>query len=79
MGLKIGCGWTKNTQDNQTYMSFSLYKEILEMYPQLKNLRLNAFHIPQSERKNENSPGWSLVLSAPTDNKKELTEEEIPI
>lgn len=78
MGLKIGCGWTKNTQDNQTYMSFSLNKEVLELFPQLKNLRLNAFHIPAAERKNENSPGWSLVLSTPTE-KKEVEEEEIPM
>lgn len=81
MSMKIGCGWTKKTQDNSTYMSFSLNEEILEFYPQLKNLRFNAFFINQEDRKNENSPGWSLVVSKvkekPTNSTEE--EEEIPI
>lgn len=82
MGMKIGAGWTKNTEDNKTYISYSLNKEFLELCPQLKNLRLNSFHVPAENRKNENSPGWELVLSYPDENKQtksEITEEEIPL
>ena len=86
MSLKIGSGWTKQTKEDEkkekkTYMSFSLNEEILELYPSLKNLRFNAFFVPQAERKNENSPGWSLVVSKvkeKTTNSIE-EEEEIPI
>lgn len=81
MGLKIGAGWTKTTEDGKTYMSYSLNKEFLELCPQLKNLKINAFHIPQENRKNENSPGWDLILSYPDENKKKEKnqEEEIPL
>lgn len=82
MSLKIGSGWTKNTKDNQTFISYSINEEILELYPCLKELRITSFHIPKEERKNENSPSWSLVIKKKqenTTNSTEEDEEEIPI
>ncbi len=79
MSTRIGCGWTKSTKDGATYMSFSLNEEITQLFPQLKGMNLTAFHIPQTERKNENSPGWSLVISSPQYQKNASDDEEIPI
>jgi len=77
MGIQIGAGWSKTAQDGGTYISFVIDDEAKSFMPQLKELNLFAFHIPQSERKNENSPGWRLVLSKMQDKKK--SEEEIPM
>lgn len=79
MGTKIGSGWTKSTEDGGTYMSFAFNREIIQLFPQLKGMSLTAFHIPQDERKNENSPGWSLIISSPQEKKSTNEEKEIPI
>lgn len=73
MGIKIGAGWTKNTQEKKTFISFSLDDEFLEIFPQFKNLRLAAFYVSEDKRKNENSPGWDLILFKPE--AKEYTDE----
>ena len=70
--MKIGNAWTKTSDDGQTYISVALDEVILEIYPFLKNCFVNLWRIPQEERKNENSPGWAVNLSA----KKEKPKEE---
>ena len=70
--MKIGNAWTKTSDDGQTYISVALDEDILEKYPFLKNCFVNLWRIPQEERKNENSPGWAVNLSA----KKEKPKEE---
>lgn len=70
--MKIGNAWTKTSDDEQTYISVALDEVILEKYPFLKNCFVNLWRIPQEERKNENSPGWAVNLSA----KKEKPKEE---
>jgi uncharacterized protein (DUF736 family) len=70
--MKIGNAWTKTSDDGQTYISVALDEVILEKYPFLKNCFVNLWRIPQEERKNENSPGWAVNLSA----KKEKPKEE---
>lgn len=70
--MKIGNAWTKTSDDRQTYISVALDEVILEKYPFLKNCFVNLWRIPQEERKNENSPGWAVNLSA----KKEKPKEE---
>ncbi|CDC21701.1 unknown [Clostridium sp. CAG:306] len=70
--MKIGNAWAKTSDDGQTYISVALDEVILEKYPFLKNCFVNLWRIPQEERKNENSPGWAVNLSA----KKEKPKEE---
>lgn len=70
--MKIGNAWTKTSDDGQTYIPVALDEVILEKYPFLKNCFVNLWRIPQEERKNENSPGWAVNLSA----KKEKPKEE---
>lgn len=70
--MKIGNAWTKTSDDGQAYISVALDEVILEKYPFLKNCFVNLWRIPQEERKNENSPGWAVNLSA----KKEKPKEE---
>ncbi len=70
--MKIGNAWTKNSDDGQTYISVALDEVILEKSPFLKKCFINLWRIPQEERKNENSPGWAVNLSA----KKEKPKEE---
>lgn len=64
--MKIGNAWTKTSDDGQTYISVALDEVILE------KCFVNLWRIPQEERKNENSPGWAVNLSA----KKEKPKEE---
>lgn len=83
--MKIGNGWTKNTEDGKTYISISLDDTLCEVFPQLKAIEQNCFmtlfNIPKEERKTENSPGWVLNVDKKR-NKKEsselIQEEEIP-
>lgn len=77
MSLQIGAGWSKTTKDGGTYISYTVDDEALELIPQLKNMNVLSFHVPQSERKNENSPGWRLVLIKKQPQQPQ--EEEIPM
>ena len=70
--MKIGNAWTKTSDDGQTYIPVALDEVILEKYPFFKKCFVNLWRIPQEERKNENSPGWAVNLSA----KKEKPKEE---
>ena len=69
--MKIGSGWTKTTDNGDTFISCAVDETILEMYPQLKNLSFALWHVKKEERKNENSPHWTISIKP----KKEKTEE----
>ncbi len=74
--MKIGSGWTKsNETDGSTFISFSLDKVILELFPQLQNCNLTASYVKESDRKQENSPSWSLSISKKTDKKEKSAEK----
>ena len=69
--MKIGSGWTRNTDNGDTYISIALDEAIEELFPQLKGCFINLWHIKQEDRKVDNSPAWSINLSV----KKELTKQ----
>lgn len=76
--MKIGNGWTKKTDDGDNYISVSLDEVVLTMYPMLKDCFITLWHIPPEERKKENSPGWSVNISAKKEDKEKQTQE-IPV
>lgn len=79
--MRIGSAWTKQTENNEAYVSISLDDVITELYPELKNCFINLWYVPKEERKNENSPTWSVNISVKRENKsqkKEIREDEIP-
>lgn len=70
--MKIGSGWTKTSKEGNTFISIALDDTFLELFPQLKNCNVSLGHIKEGDRKNENSPAWTVSLSV----KKQKTEEE---
>lgn len=80
--MKIGYGWTKNTENGDTYISISLDEVIGVIFPPLKPLLRDCFitlwHIKKEDRKNENSPSWAIDLKIKKE-KEEKTTEEIPM
>lgn len=70
--MDIGAAWAKVSDKGNKYLSISLDKAILELYPQLKNCIINAFYIDENKQsQNENSPCYRIVL-----NKKEAKTAE---
>lgn len=77
--MKIGNGWTKTTENGDTYIPIALDEVIENLYPQLKKCFLTLWHVKQEDRKNENSPAWTVTLSVKKDKtEKQANEEEIP-
>lgn len=90
--MKIGAGWTKTKKEtNETYISICLDEVFGVIFPPLRFIIKDCFltlrHIPQSDRKSENSPGWSLNITIKKDKDKNqnvseseelISEEEIP-
>lgn len=72
--MKIGSGWTKNTENGDTYISIALDEVIETICPQLKDCFINLWFIKQEDRKGDNSPAWSVNLSAKKD-KEQQTDE----
>lgn len=75
--MKIGSGWTKNTDGGDTYISVALDEVIEQLCPQLKGCFINLWHIKQEDRKGENSPAWSVNLSVKKDKEQQPQEDEI--
>lgn len=73
--MKIGSGWTKNSDKGDTYISVALDEVIEELFPQLRGCYINLWHIKQEDRKGDNSPSWSINLSVKKE--KETESEEI--
>lgn len=74
--MKIGSGWTKNTDNGDTYISIALDEVIENLFPQLKDCFINLWFVKQEDRKGENSPAWSVNLSAKKE--KGPQTDEIP-
>lgn len=77
--MRIGSGWTKTTDNGDTYISVALDEVIGELYPQLKGCYINLWHIKQEDRKSENSPAWSMSLSVKTEKEDKKVTDEIPM
>lgn len=60
----IGSGFYNATDDGKTYISLSIDETILELHPELKQVRFSLLEIPQEERK-ENSPHYRLSVYKP--------------
>lgn len=75
--MRIGSGWTKTTENGDTYISISLDSILGVIFPFLKPLLekcyLTLWHISQADRKGENFPSWDFVLSV----KKEKEVENL--
>lgn len=61
--MKIGSGWTKNSDNGDTYISVSLDEVLGALYPQLKDCYITLWHVKPEDRKKENSPSWIVNLS----------------
>ena len=70
--MKIGSGWTKNSDKGDTYISVALDEVITELFPQLRGCYINLWHVRQEDRKGDTSPSWTVNLSV----KKEKEAEE---
>lgn len=73
--MKIGSGWTKNTENGDTYLSIALDEVITELYPQLKGCFINLWHVKKEDRKSENSPSWTVSLSVSKEKAEQQTED----
>lgn len=76
--MKIGSGWTKTTENGDTYISIALDEVLKELYPALKGCYLNLWHVKKEDRKNDDSPSWTVALNIKQE-KESKTTEEIPM
>ena len=71
--MKIGSGWTKNTENGDTYISIALDEVIGELYPALKDCFINLWHVKKEDRKGENSPSWTVSLNVKQEKENKTT------
>lgn len=76
--MKIGNGWTKTTENGDTYISISLDEIFGAWLPWLKNCYITLWHIPKDERKSENSPSWTLNISLKKEKQQDNTADDVP-
>lgn len=76
--MKIGSGWTKTTENGDTYISIALDEVLKELCPALKGCYLNLWHVKKEDRKNDDSPSWTVALNVKQE-KESKTTEEIPM
>jgi uncharacterized protein (DUF736 family) len=62
--MNIGSGFYNATENGKMYISISLDEAILELHPELKQVRFSLLEIPQEERK-DNSPHYRLSVYKP--------------
>lgn len=60
--MKIGAAWYKFTEDGKQYLSIKLDEAILPLTIQ-EDKYLTLWEIPESDRKSDNSPHYSVNLS----------------
>lgn len=65
----IGSGFYNATDSGKMYISLSLDKAVLELYPLLKEVRFSLQEIPPEEQK-ENSPAYRLSCYKPEPKEK---------
>ena len=79
--MNIGSAWAKTEEKDGkkvvASISVSIDKAILELYPQLKNLRFGLKPIPQEQRGNENSPHYRAFVYKPEEQTSAQTSEVI--
>jgi uncharacterized protein (DUF736 family) len=73
--MKVGSGWSKETENGRKYISTSIAKEVQVLYPQLKDVSITLWYVPKEERKKEESPAWEISLTAKSDQKKKAEAE----
>lgn len=73
--MKIGSGWTKTTEGGDTYISIALDEVIGELFPALKGCFVNLWHVKKEDRKNDNSPSWTVSLSVKQEKETKENEE----
>jgi hypothetical protein len=73
--MKIGSGWTKTTNDGDTFISVSLDETLEVLYPQLKDCFITLWHVKQEDRKSETSPSWTVSLSVKKEQATTQTDE----
>lgn len=72
--MRIGGVWAKTTENGKEYLSASIDKAILTLYPQLKDF---SFTLWENENQTENAPLYYIDMSPKK--KKEEKVVEIPI
>lgn len=85
--MQIGSAWTKTEEKDGkkvvTGISPQLDNAILELYPELKNVRFSLKPIPAEQRTKDNSPHWRVTMYKPKEQTSSeggsaITDEEIP-
>ena len=79
--MNIGSAWAKTEEKDGkkvvASISVSIDKAILELYPQLKNLRFGLKPIPQEQRTKDNSPHYRVFAYKPSEETSAQTSEVI--
>ena len=79
--MRIGSAWTKTQKEtSKQFISVAFDEAFLKLCPQLQGCSFTLGYIDPKERKNDNSPGWSVNLSErkPQTQEAETASEEIP-
>lgn len=88
--LKIGGIWNKISKNNKRYQAIVLDKTLLKLYPQLQGVNFVAFYVPETERKSDKAPDYTLYIDEVTPKPQndqsnenivqyeDMTDEEIP-
>lgn len=74
--MKVGSGWSKETENGKKYISTAIAKEVQVLYPQLKDISITLWFVPKEDRRTEDSPAWEISLTAKSDQKKKSETEQ---
>lgn len=72
--MQIGSAWHKATEEGKEFISVSIDESMKALYPALNDLNITLWQV--TERKNENSPHYSLQIQKKKP--KAQNTEEIP-
>lgn len=76
--MQIGNAWKSVSEDGQKkWIGIKLDDVFLTLYPQLKDLSIKMWLIPEDERKKENSPHWVLTANKKMEVNKDVNNEEV--
>ena len=74
--MKVGSGWSKETENGRKYISTAIAKEVQILYPQLKDVSITLWYVPKDDRRTADSPAWEIALTAKSDKKKKEEQTE---
>lgn len=74
--MKVGSGWSKETENGKKYISTAISKEVQVLFPQLKDVSITLWYVPKDERRTEDSPCWEISLTSKSDKKKKEEAEQ---